>query len=214
MKLAITGADQPLGAMLCKRLTDNHDIIPIGAADDAGLDGYRRADLNLPPSAAAAIRGADMVVHTQPHDAVACAEAGAGGDAELLERISRGTYVLVQAAVAAHIGRIVLISHMDLFERYPADFVVQPDWQPRPRPEAASLAPYLAELVCREIARTGTIEAVALRFGALDGAGGTSAQDALAAVEGALSLDLTDSNYHWHVQHTLSGERIASKGGN
>lgn len=216
MKLAITGADQPLGAALCQQLATEHSIIPVGSAEASGLEasaeGYRRADLSLPPSAATAIRGADMIVHTQPHDARSV--DGPGAEGELLERISRGTYVLVQAAVAEHIGRIVLVSHMHLFDRYPADYVIGPDWQPRPKPNAESLAPYMAELVCREIARTGQIEAVNLRMAALGAPYGLSSEDAAAAVYKALHMDLSDSGYHWHQEHVVAGAAQTSGKGN
>jgi len=198
MKIAITGADRPMGALLCQRLAVAHEVVPVGAAD-----------LSLPLAAATAIRSADFLVHAQPNDPGV--RQGPHVEAELLERISRGTYVLVQAAVAEHIRRVVLISQMGLFEDIPEQFVVSADWQPRPRPEAASLAPYMAELVCREIARTGKIEAVCLRMGRLDAVDGTSADDAAAAVQSALTLDMSDS-YHWQVQHVVSGGRFAQQG--
>jgi nucleoside-diphosphate-sugar epimerase len=198
MRIAITGADRPMGALLCQRLAAAHDVIPVSAED-----------LRLPPAAAEAIRSAEMVVHAQPHDP--SVGHGPRTEAELLERISRDTYVLVQAAIAEHIRRVVLISQMQLFEDIPEQFIVSADWQPRPRPEAASLAPYLAELVCREIARTGKIEAVSLRMGTLAAVDGTSADDAAAAVQSALTLDMSDT-YHWQVQHVVSGGRFAEQG--
>lgn len=198
MRIAITGADRPMGALLCQRLAAAHDVIAVSAGD-----------LSQPPAAVTAIRSADIVVHAQPHDPGV--GQGPRAEAELLERICRGTYVLVQAAVAEHIRRVVLISQMRLFDDIPEQFVVSADWQPRPRPEAASLAPYMAELVCREIARTGKIEAVSLRMGTLDAVDGTSADDAVAGVQSALTLDMSDT-YHWQVQHVVSGGRFSQQG--
>jgi nucleoside-diphosphate-sugar epimerase len=195
MNLAVTGADQPMGTLLCERLATVHDVRPVAATA-----------LNVPTEAAAAIQGADMIVHAQPHDPVIVQNSAADG--ELLETISRNTYVLVQAAVAAHISRVVLISQMRLFDDVPDQYIVDAGWQPRPRPEAASLAPYMAELVCREISRTGKIEAVNLRMGTLDAVDGTSADDAVASVQSALSLDMTDG-YHWQERHVVSGGRFA-----
>ena len=216
MKLAVTGADRPMGAMLCRRLTGDHEIFPVGEADESGHDlgragGYHRADLNLPPEAAAAIRGAHTIVHAQPHDPAI--GDGPGADGLLLEKISRGTYVLVQAAVEAHVGRIILISQIRLFDAVTERYTVNAHWQPRPRPEAESLAPYLAELVCREIARVGRIESVNLRMGELDAGDGTSADDAVDAVQKALTLDIAATGYHWHEQHVVSGGRFAPRGG-
>lgn len=205
-----------MGAMLCRRLTEDHEIFPVGEADQPGHDlgragEYRRVDLNLPPEAAAAIRGAHGIVHAQPHDP-ALGE-GPGAEGSLLEKISRGTYVLVQAAVEAHVGRIILISQIRLFDAVPEQYAVNADWQPRPRPEAESLAPYLAELVCREIARVGKIEAVNLRMGKLEAGDGTSADDAVDAVQKALTLDMAATGYHWHELHVVSGGRFAPRGG-
>jgi nucleoside-diphosphate-sugar epimerase len=214
MRLTITGADRPLGAALCRGLAAMHAITPVGESDDAPhdlggvADAYRRADLNQPPSAAAVLRGADMVVHAQPHDPAI--GPGDAGEAELLERIARGTYVLTQAAVEARIGRLVLISDIRLFDAVPEEYVVNAGWQPRPRPEAASLAPYLAELTVREIARVGHIEAVSLRLGALDAADGTSAAAAVDAVNRALTEDVRATGYHWLQKHIVSGGRFAS----
>ncbi|MDA0336201.1 MAG: NAD-dependent epimerase/dehydratase family protein [bacterium] len=214
MKLAITGADQPMGALLCQRLAAHHEVIPVGAAVDPGEDGvdaasYCHANLNLPPAAAAAIRGTDMIVHAQPHDPAPA--SGTGAEGELLERISRGTYVLLQAAMAAHVGRLILISQMRLFQDIPEQYIVTETWQPRPRPEAASLAPFMAELVCREIARTGRIEVVNLRMGTLGAADGTSGDDAVAAVQRALVLEMSEG-YHWQEQHVVSGGRFLPQG--
>ncbi len=216
MRLAITGADRPMGAMLCRCLAVDHEVFPVGAADepahDLGTAGvYRCTDLGQPAPAAAAIQGAELVVHAEPHDSVL--GEGAGSEAELLERISRGTYVLVQAAVEAGIGRIILISQMQLFDSVPEEYEVNAGWLPRPRPEASSLAPYLAELTCREIARVGLIEAVNLRMGDLDGAEGTSADDAVAAVQNALRVDVLGAGYHWYQQHVVSGGRFAPLAG-
>lgn len=204
-----------MGAMLCCRLAGGHEVLPVGDSVEPRHDlgearDYHSADLNLPTAAAAAVRGVDVIIHAQPH-APAMGE-GPGAEGLLLERISRGTYVLVQAAVAAHISRIILISQIGLFDAVPEEYVVNADWQPRPQPEAKSLAPYMAELVCREIARVGKIEAVNLRMGDLDrvdGVDGTSADDALAAVEKALTVDVLAAGYRWYQQHVVSAGRFA-----
>lgn len=108
-----------MGAALCAGLAEQHQVTPIGAGAEPTFDlgdageAYRRVDLTLPPSAAAAVRNVDMVVHAQAH------HPPVAGEAALLEQISRGTYVLVQAAVEAGIVRIVLISDVRLFDAVP-----------------------------------------------------------------------------------------------
>jgi nucleoside-diphosphate-sugar epimerase len=133
-----------------------------------------------------------------------------GSEAGLIEEVSRGTYVLLQAAKQAGIGRVVLISQLRLYDAVPEQYIVTAGWQPRPRAQAESLAPYMAELVCREIARVGHIEAVNLRMGELDVVEGTSADDAVSAVQQALLMDMSEMRYNWHEQHVATGGRFAA----
>ena len=50
-------------------------------------------------------------------------------------------------------------------------------------------------------------------MGELDAGDGTSADDAVDAVEKALTLDMAATGYHWHEQHIVSGGRFAPRGG-
>ena len=205
--VAVTGADRPTGAALCRGLSDGGEVVAIGEASGPrdGLGdvlAYRRADLRDPGAAREALAGAGLVVHAQPHDAPP--GEGAAGEARLLDAISRGTYVLVQAAREAGMERMVIVSPISLMEDY-EEYVAEPWWRPRPRPDGEGLAPYLAELVCREIARTGAIEVRCLRMGPLDGPGGTSSGDAVAAVSAALGGDPAAGGYSWQVDHVVSG---------
>ena len=207
--VAVTGADRPMGAALCRGLSADGEVIAIGESPGPGTDlggvmDYRSSDLRLPEGAREALQGAAAVVHAQPHGP--SAGEGFAPEAEWLDVLSRGTYVLAQAAREAEIDRIVLVSPISLMQDYPADFVVEPWWRPRPRPDGESLAPYLAELVCREIARTGAIEVCCLRMGDLDdSSAGTSAGDAVAAVSAALQSEAGAGGYSWRVDHALTG---------
>lgn len=199
MKLVVTGADRPLGALLCRGLAQGHEVAPAGAGQD----------LRSPEEVAALLQGAQAIVHAQPFDA----PLGSGPEAEgeLLDLVARSTFVLVQAACKAGIGRMVLISQLSLLEAYPATYEVGPDWEPQPRPEGQALAPYMAELTCREIARLGKLEVICLRLGALDAPEGTSGADALKAVETALAYERKERNYHWSVHHVASAGRFATR---
>lgn len=210
--VAVTGADRPTGAALCRGLSAAGQVIAIGQSPAPGTDlggamDYRAADLRLPEAAREALQGAAAVVHAQPHGP--SAGEGAAPEAELLDVLGRGTYVLVQTAREAGVGRIVLVSPISLMHDYPADYVVEPWWRPRPRADAESLAPYLAELVCREIARTGAIEVCCLRMGDLDDPEGTSSGDAAAAVSAALRSEAGAGGYSWQVDHVLTGGPFA-----
>ena len=206
MKTIVTGADRPLGALLCCTLEKVGEIVPIGGAavapDDLGGREYRCVDLCAPEEVAKVVQGAGALVHALPFE-----PPEAGGDAqagaELLDQIARGTYVVVSAACEAGIKRLVLISQMALLQDYPDDYILSPDWRPLPRAEADSLAPYTAELVCREIARTGKIEVVCLRLGSLDAEGGTRAADAVEAVAAALCEDEPGRGHNWILRHVV-----------
>jgi nucleoside-diphosphate-sugar epimerase len=200
MKLVVTGADRPLGALLCRGLAQGRELAPAGAG----------VDLRSPEQVAALLQGAQAIVHTLPFDP----PMGSGPEAEgeVLDLVARSTYVLVQAACQAGIGRMVLVSQLSLLEAYPAEYEVGPDWEPRPRAEGLALAPYLAELTCREICRLGRIEVICLRLGALDAPEGTSGADALKAVEEALAQERQEKRgYHWSVHHVASTGRFATQ---
>lgn len=201
MKLVVTGADRPLGALLCRGLVQGREVVPAGA----------ETDLRSPEQVTALLQGAQAIVHALPFDP----PMGSGPEAEgeVLDLVARSTYVLVQAATQAGIGRMVLISQLSLLEAYPATYEVGPEWEPRPRPEGQALAPYVAELTCREICRLGRIEVRCLRLGALGAPEGTSAADALRAVEEALTQERKEKRaYHWSVHHVASAGRFAAEG--
>ena len=212
MKIVVTGADQPLGTLLSRRLGEGHEVVAIGATVEPNADPegpeYLRVDLRLPEQVDTAIAGADAVVHAMPFDPPE--KDGDRGEVELLDRVARGTYVLAMAAQKSGVRRLILISQMGLLEDYPEEYVVRPDWQPLPRAEAGSLAPHMAELACREIARMGRLEAICLRFGALDEEEGTLAEDAVGAVEKALVVEALRGGYGWELHHVVSGGRFAA----
>ena len=207
MKIVVTGADRALGNLLCQRLGP-YEIVPAGASAESDLEGYCEVDPFSAQELKPLLEGPEAVVHTLPFDLGL--DAGAGSEeGELLDLAARSTYVLATEACHAGVKRIVLISKIALMEDYPEEYLVNPDWQPRPRAEAGSLAPYLAELVCREIARTGKIEIACLRFGALEATDGTSAADAVEAVSAALEGKGGTNGYNWNLHHVVSGGRFA-----
>ena len=109
------------------------------------------------------------------------------------------------AACAVGIEKVVLLSCLDLVRDYPEEYLVDPQWNALPRAEAGSLAPLMAELVGREIARTGQIEVRCLRLGELDSE--TTADDAVAAVRQALTAER--EGHHWSLVHVASSGRFA-----
>ena len=199
MRVAVIGADRPWGALLAAGLGSGFEVAAIAGEEASGLAGYRQADLLRRESLDAALAGAEAIIH-------AAASEPAGDDEQaLLDSAARGTYVALTAACAAGIGKAVLLSRLDLVRGYPEEFLVDPQWNALPRAEAGSLAPHMAELVGREIARTGRIEVHCLRLGDLGSE--TTAEDAVAAVRKALSSER--KGHHWSLTHVASSGRFA-----
>jgi len=111
------------------------------------------------------VYGADALVHLAP---IAPDLPAGAADQELLDLATRGTYVLLQAAVAAGVRRVVLGSTLALMERYPASWAVSETWRPQPDvTDVAQLAAYLAEVSAQQFAHVEPLQVVCLRFGSL-----------------------------------------------
>ena len=79
---------------------------------------------------------------------------------------------------------------------------------PLPDAAAASLAPYLAELILREFVRAEAMVGVCLRFGDLGaGPADTTPEDAVSAIRKALTMDLAGYRYRWWLYHICSTDR-------
>ena len=199
MNVAVIGADRPWGALLATKLGAGFEVVAIGSEDARDLDGYRQVDLLERESVDPVLAGVEAVVYAAGSDPI--------GDSEqvLLDAAARGTYVALTAACAAGVEKVVLLSCLDLVRDYPEEYIVDPQWNALPRAEAESLAPFMAELVGREIARTGQIEVRCLRLGVLDEE--TMAEDAVAAVREALIAER--EGHHWSLAHVASSGRFA-----
>jgi len=117
--------------------------------------------------AAEAVKDMDVIVHLAPAFPDPVATEGDEREQQLLDHAARGTYNLVKAAVAAGVERIVYGSSWCVVENYPEDYVVTENWKPRPKPEAASLAPFMGELICREFTNVENVAVICLRFGVI-----------------------------------------------
>ena len=199
MRVAVIGADRPWGALLAAELGAGFEVVAIGAEETSDLAGYRQVDLLQREALDPVLADVEAIVHA------------AGGDSEgddegvVLDLAARGTYVALTAACAVGIEKVVLLSCLDLVRDYPEEYLVDPQWNALPRAEAGSLAPLMAELVGREIARTGQIEVRCLRLGELDSE--TTADDAVAAVRQALTAER--EGHHWSLVHVASSGRFA-----
>ena len=212
MNLLITGADRPLGHLAALHFGDENDLRLTGYSPslqgDSGRE-YCTADLRVSEEVEPLLSGVEAVLHLSTFDPAP--RSGPRSEQDGLEMASRGTYVLLQKAREAGVDRLILASTISLLEDYPENYVVDESWQPRPRPNAESLAPFLAEITCREFAREGGINTICLRFGDLDHLEGTSNSDALQALSGALNMTFEPSGYRWFVFHVTSNGRFPNR---
>ena len=164
MRVLVTGAASALGREVATALTAA-GTAQVRLMDDCAAVRqdveWIAARLTDADAAWQAVRRVDAVVHTgEPPPAPERAE-------DLLDRATRGTHVLLQAAVEAGVKRFVYGSTLEVFRSYPDTVYVTEHYKPLPGPELEGLARYLGELTCREFARDYPITVTALRLGKL-----------------------------------------------
>lgn len=189
MNVLVIGADRPWGSLLAMGLGAGFEVVAIGS----------EVDLLERESVDPVLEGVEAVVYAAASDPTSDSEQ------VLLDEAARGAYVTLTAACAAGVEKVVLLSCLDLVRDYPEEYIVDPRWNAIPRAEAESLAPLMAELVGREIARTGQIDVRCLRLGVLGVE--TMAEDAVAAVRDGLTAER--EGYHWSLAHVASSGRFA-----
>lgn len=162
MRVLITGAASALGQAVATALAGTAQVrLMDDCAPPRQEVEWIAARLTDADAAWQAVRRVDAVVHTgEPPPAPECAE-------DLLDRATRGTHVLLQAAVEAGVKRFVYGSTLEVFRAYPDTVYVTEHYKPLPGPELKVLARYLGELTCREFARDYPITGTALRLGKL-----------------------------------------------
>jgi nucleoside-diphosphate-sugar epimerase len=209
MRLLITGSGGLLGAALIAALGADHQLVTVDLPGSAGAAPTYTGDLRDREFAARVTAGCDAIIHLLP-------EADGEASGELLDAATRATYNLLTTTRAR---RFVLVSSLRIFERYPSTWRVNEWWAPRPTADLADLAPYLAEVTTREVARSSSrpFTAIALRMGEVvddanvhDGAGDPRwlhVDDAVQAVARALSFTPGDDEPEsgWWAFHIVGG---------
>lgn len=211
MRILITGADQPLGVLAAQALRGEHELrlagggalAPVGFQDLV----YTPADLRDPEQAERLTEGIDVILHLQPFAVPEITDAES--EKQALDVASRGTYVLLLAALKAGVPRVVLASRLELMSAYPESHLVDETWKAMPDATASALCPFLAELTLREFVRAENLLGVCLRLGELGGGReGTTPEDAIAALRSALAMDLEGGKYRWWLYHIGSTDRF------
>ena len=164
MRVLVTGAASALGQEVAAALAADEKV-QLRLLDDCAAQRqdveWIDARLTDPDAVCQAVQGVDAVVHTgEPPPTPESGEA-------LLDRATRGTHVLLQAAVEAGVKRFVYGSTLEVFRGYPDTVYVTEYYKPLPPTEMAVLARYLGEITCREFAREHPITVTALRLGKL-----------------------------------------------
>ena len=172
MRVLVTGAASALGQEVVAALSADENV-ELRLLDDCTDFGelsrtaqqqaveWISARLTDPDAVRQAVQGVDAIVHTgEPPPAPESEEV-------LLDRVTRGTHVLLQAAVEAGVKRFVYGSTLEVFRAYPDTVYVTEYYKPLPPTEMAVLARYLGEMTCREFAREHPITVTALRLGKL-----------------------------------------------
>lgn len=199
MNLLITGGNSRFARSLATALSQEHAVRLFDSQFTDPLPEQvelHSGDLREPSVVTVAMAGVDVVLHLDP---LSLSHAPATDEITALDRATRGSYVLMNAAREAKVGRVILGSSLDLFDRLPAHWRVSEVWRPRPEPRLDQLCIWLAELSVRESTRVGDMQVICLRFGRLvdDAEAGAQTydprwlhvEDALLGVRQALDLD-------------------------
>ena len=207
MKLLITGADRPMGAMAAERLAGRHELRLVGRT---GHKHIQEIDLRDEHSVAQAVAGVDAILHLAFCDPAP--RPGPDGEQDLIHEAGLGTYLLGLQARMAGINRMVLGSTLAMFDAYDQDYLIDELWRPWPDTDAAGLAPFLAERVARELALEGPNEVTCLRLGEVGRGPGQVLPEVLAdAIEAALERHIDVPGRRWDVYHVSSDNRFITR---
>ena len=214
MLFLITGGDSALARKLAQalaadvtiRLFDRAFTTPVSAGVEQ-ISG----DPCDPATVSQALEGVNAILHLAPY--LPGREVEVSNEVATIDEATRGSFVLMNAARDAGVSRLILASTLDTFDRLPSHYQVNEVWRPRPTPEVAQLAPWLAELSIRENTRRGPVQAICLRFGKIvDDAYASShpfdpgwlhINDAVHAIQCALRF-AAPYTPHWSVFHIMA----------
>ena len=217
MRVLITGGATRLAQDLAKTLSIRHDVVLADRSELPAGDGYavEAATLSHTGVTNALVRGMDAIVHG--------ADTGLGeSESERLDLAMRCTYNLLWAAAEEGVGRVVLLSSLQVLDGYDEDMTVTETWRPVPTTDLDVLSHHLSEYVCREFGRERKTGIICLRLGDLvwddegEGVRSSSAlyfDDAAQAVERAMAVERPAVGPDWkllHIQSAVPGARYTT----
>ena len=196
MKVLITSAGTALAQALAEDLSRQHEVTLTDVSDVTTEFPFRQCELGHEGETESLVDGMDAVVH------VAELPQGQQSDEREIDFQTRCTYNLMVAAREKHVGHVVYLSSLSLFETCDPNWNVTEQWAPRPSTDAGPLGKYLGEFTCREFAREHSVRVTCLRLGEVGGAGDTalSVKDAVRAIASALKIE----GPMWRVLHVQS----------
>lgn len=204
----VTSAESLLGRAVATALAPQYRLRLSSLVDLQTSHPFTKCSLGHDAATGALVRGVGTIVHV--------ASSSAGGEAERIDYHSRCTCNLLWAAAQEHVPRLVYLSSLAMMTGYDESLAVNEDWRPRPSSPGGGLPECLGEMVCREFAREGKLDAIVLRIGnvpAADAAAGRSdplgvdPRDVAQAVSKAVAAMLREERApqgRWSVFHVLS----------
>jgi nucleoside-diphosphate-sugar epimerase len=169
LKILITGAASPLAQEIITALDSAYEVRLLD--DCPPIEGQQDADwvqgsLTDPQVAWQAVRNIDLLIHTGEPPPTLATDPGQC-EQTLLDLATRGTHVLLKAAIEAGLKRFIYGSTLEIFSGYPDTVYITEMHKPLPTPDMPQMGRYLGELTCREFAREHMVTGTALRLGKL-----------------------------------------------
>lgn len=161
MTILIAGGASPLAADLARLLTPSHRVIALADGPTRIEGEVRPAGDGSPEAMAAAVDGVDAVVW------LASFELPREVGVEALDVGGRRLYNLTQAAIAAKLQRLLLVSSLELLADHDPDLILSEVFQPRPTCDPWQLGLFCAEQLVREVIRESELPAMVVRLGRL-----------------------------------------------
>ena len=168
----VTGAASRLGVAVTAQLVAQGSAVrttdTVDIERSAGVVEHWVCELGHDASIAALMVGVRQIVHLEPvservvPSLVQLSEEGGDDNDRWLDRCTRCTYNLLDAAARAGVEHLVLGSTMDQFLAVDPNLVLDTSWRPRPGCEPHVLGAHLAEMVAKEYASVGAVQRVTI----------------------------------------------------